>query len=128
LKGVSVKKYRRVEINAYRRRVTIVSSVSGEWPRDSFDVPPAETTDEVSLNDADSCEPVEPDSPEGQVILVEAVRSLERRLSPEARATICAGQDLLSPNCPDPNGFFLKLQSFYQFIRPKALRFVLKEK
>jgi hypothetical protein len=85
-----VKKYRRVEINAYRRRVTIMSGVSGEWPRDSFAVPPAETTNEVSLDDTDACEPVEPDSPEGQLILVEAVRSLERRLSPETRATICS--------------------------------------
>ena len=102
-KGVSVKKYRRVEINAYRRHVTIVS---GEWPRDSLDVPPAETTDEVSLNDSDVCEPVEPDSPEGQLILVDAVRSLERRLSPEARATICAGQNTLAPNRSNRNVFF----------------------
>lgn len=81
-----MKKYRRIEINAYHRRVTVVS---GEWrPGDLFDAPPAETSAEVSLNDADSCAPVEADSPEGQMILVEAVRSLERRLSPEARATI----------------------------------------
>jgi hypothetical protein len=79
-------KYRRIEVKAFRRRVTIVS---GEWrPRDVFDAQPAETDEEVSLNDSDLCEPVEPDSPEGQLILVEAVRSLERRLSPEARAII----------------------------------------
>lgn len=41
------------------------------------------------MNDSDSGEPVAPDSPEGQLILVEAVRSLERRLSPETRATLC---------------------------------------
>ena len=80
-------KYRRIEVNAYHRRVTVVS---GEWrPGDVFDAPPAQTDDSVSLDDSDSCEPVEPDSPEGQLILVEAVRSLERRLSPETRATIC---------------------------------------
>lgn len=62
--------------------------VSGEWPREIIDPQPAQTDDEVSLNDTDVCEPVAPDSPEGQLILVEAVRSLERRLSPEARATI----------------------------------------
>ena len=79
-------KYRRIEVNAYHRRVTVVS---GEWrPGDASGSQPAETTAEVSLDDSDSCEPVEPDSPEGQLILVEAVRSLERRLSPEARATI----------------------------------------
>jgi len=79
-------KYRRIEVNAFRRRVTVVS---GEWrPEDLFNAQPAETSDEVSLNDTDSCEPVESGSPEGQMILVEAVRSLERRLSPEARAMI----------------------------------------
>ena len=48
----------------------------------------AQSDDRVLVSDNDLCEPVEPDSPEGQQILVEAVRSLERRLSPEARATI----------------------------------------
>ena len=80
-----MKKYRRIEVNAFRRRVTIVS---GEWPRDIIDAQLEQTDDGVSLNDTDLCEPVEPDSHEGQLILVEAVRSLERRLSPEARATI----------------------------------------
>ncbi len=118
-------KYRRIEVNAFRRRVTIVS---GEWPGEISEVLPAQTDDGVSLNDTDSCEPVEPDSPEGQLILVEAVRSLERRLSPEARATICAGQDNLAPNRSNRNGFYLKLQSFYQPICQKALRFARKEK
>jgi hypothetical protein len=81
-----VNKYRRIEINAYHRRVTVVS---GEWrPGDVFEGQPAQADDGVSLDDTDSCEPVTPDSPEGQMILVEAVRSLERRLSPETRATI----------------------------------------
>jgi len=138
-------KYRRIEVNAFRRRVTIVS---GEWPRDGFDAAredllayssftgetpalPAlatQTEDGVSLDDADVCEPVAPDSPEGQLILVEAVRSLERRLSPEARATICPGQDLLAPKRSKRNGSYLKLQSFYQLICLKALRFARKEK
>jgi hypothetical protein len=119
-------KYRRIEINAYRRRVTVVS---GEWqPGDVCDGQPAQADDGVSLDDTDSCEPVVPDSPEGQLILVEAVRSLERRLSPEARATIHAGQGALASNDPNRNGFYLKLQSFYQFIRPMALRFARKEK
>ena len=119
-------KYRRIEINAFRRRVTIVS---GEWrPGDLFDVPPMQTDEEVSLNDTDVCEPVAPDSPEGQLILVEAVRSLEQRLSPEGRTLFCAGQDTLAPNGPNRNGFYLKLQSFYQLICPRALRFSRKEK
>jgi hypothetical protein len=118
-----VKTYRRIEINAFRRRVTIVS---GQWPRDSFEVQPAQTDDGVSLNDTYSCEPVTTDSPEGQVILVEAVRSLERRLSPETRAAMCAEQG--RPNLSHSNGFYEKLQSIYQLIRPKALLSSRKEK
>ena len=118
-------KYRRIEVNAYHRRVTVVS---GEWrPGDVIVAQPDRTDEGVSLDDSDVCEPVEPDSPEGQLILVEAVRSLEQRLSPEARALIC-GQSVLAPNGLDRNGFYLKLQSFYQFICGKALRFARKEK
>ena len=62
--------------------------VSGEWQAEPIDKEPAQTDDAVSLMGTDSSEPIEPDSPEGQMILVEAVRSLERRLSPEARATV----------------------------------------
>ena len=119
-------KYRRIEVNAYHRRVTVVS---GEWrPGDVFDAQPAETNDGVSLDDSDSCEPVEPDSPEGQLILIEAVRSLEQRLSPEGRALLCGGQDTLAPNDSNRNGFYLKLQSFYQSVCPKVLRFARKDK
>lgn len=81
-----MKKYRRIEVNAFRRRITVVS---GEWRSDDLlDAQPAKTSDEISLNETESCEPVAPDSPEGQMILVEAVRSLESRLSPEARAMV----------------------------------------
>jgi len=120
-----LKKYRRIEVNAFRRRVTIVSGV---WPSNTTDALPAQTDDGVSLNDADACEPVAADSPEGQLILVEAVRSLERRLSPEAHATICFDQNTLAPNDSSQNGFYLKLQSFYQLICSKALRFARKER
>jgi hypothetical protein len=117
-------KYRRIEVNAFRRRVTIVS---GEWPREISELGPARA-DELSVNDSNPCEPVEPDSPEGQLILAEAVRSLERRLSPEARASIYAGQNTLAPNPSNRGVLYLKLKSFYQHICPKALRFALKEK
>ena len=80
-----MKKYRRIEVNAFRRRVTIVSGVS---TNNSFEASSAKLADEVSLDDFAVCEPVEPESPEGQLILVEAVRSLERRLSPETLATM----------------------------------------
>ena len=119
-----MKKYRRIEVNAFRRRVTVVS---GEWPRYSFDAALARAADEVSLDDSDSCEPVAPDSPEGQVILVEAVRSLEQRLSPEGRALLCAGEDRTAPNGSE-SGFSFKLRSFCQSICPRVLRFARKEK
>jgi hypothetical protein len=94
-------KYRRIEVNAYRRRVTIVS---GEWrARKVFDAQPTQPDDRVSLSDSDSSEPVAPDSPEGQTILLEAVRLLERRPSPEARAMICADRNALTSNDQNQN-------------------------
>jgi hypothetical protein len=121
-----MKKYRRIEVNAYHRRVTVVS---GEWrPDDFFGAQAGQTDDGVSLNDSDACEPVTPDSPEGQLILVEAVRTLEQRLTPETRATIRVAQETIAPNASSRNVLFLKLQSFYQFIWPKAFRFARKEK
>ena len=113
-------KYRRIEVNAYRRRLTIVSG-EPDW----LDVQPAKSDDRVSLTDTDS-EPVAPDSPEGQMILVDAVRSLERRLSSEARAAICADRNALTANDPNRNGFYLKLRSISDFI-PRVLRFAHKE-
>ncbi len=117
-------KYRRIEVNAYRRRVTVVSGV---WPREDISEAPRGETDEgISLNDGDVCEPVEPDSPEGQLMLVDAVRSLERRLLPDARAAICTERNALIPNDLNPNVFFLKLRSIFGFIR-NPLRFIRKE-
>jgi hypothetical protein len=120
-----LKKYRRIEINAFHRRVTIVS---GEWPRNVADAQPAQTDDGVSLNDSDSCEPAAPDSPEGQLIIVEAVRSLEQRLSPEARAARSAGLDITTTPGSNRNAFYLSLQSFYQLICARSRRFSQREK
>jgi hypothetical protein len=110
-----VNKYRRIEVNAFRRRVTIVS---GEWPSAAGVPPPFPTDDSVSLNNADACEPVEPASPEGQEILVEAVRSLERRLSPEARETIRSDRTVVLPAEQSRNGFYRLLHSLYQLFIP----------
>jgi len=121
-----VSKYRRIEINAYHRKVTVVS---GEWrPGDVFEAPSVQTEEGVSLEESDSCEPVEPDSPEGQLILVEAVRSLEQRLSAEGRALLCAAQQTSVPNGSKRNSFWFTLQSFLQSICPRVLRFARKEK
>ena len=117
-------KFRRIEINGFHRRVTIVSR---EWPRAIIRAELAEIDDSASRNDTDSCESVAPDSSEGQLILVEAVRFLERRFAAEARATICAGQNTLTPNGPNRNALYLKLQSVYQFICAKTPRFARKE-
>jgi hypothetical protein len=120
-----VNKYRRIEVNAFRRRVTIVS---GEWPSAAAIPPPFPTDDSVSLNDADACEPVEPASPEGQQILVEAVRSLERRLSPETRAAIRGSQDAVTTQGKNRSWFYFKLQTFYWFVCPRALRCARRER
>ena len=113
-----MKKYRRIEVNAYRRRVTVVS---GEWPRDSV-AALAQAGEEVSLNDADQCEPIEPDSPEGQLILAEAMLSLQRRLSPETQAATCGVEVSSDLNPANHNVLFRRLQAFSQFIWPKSLR------
>jgi len=121
-----MKKYRRIEVNAYHRRVTVVS---GEWrPDDLFAAQAGQTGDGALLDDSDACEPVTADSPEGQLILVEAVHTLQQRLTPETRAMISVAQEPVAPNPSSRNVLFLKLQSFYQFIWPKAFRFVRKEK
>jgi hypothetical protein len=119
-------KYRRIEVNAFRRRVTVVS---GEWPFvDIDDLQPSQTDDGVSLNDTESCEPVRPDSPEGQVILVEALHSLERRLSSENRAAMRALPGSTAPQDSNRNRLCTRLHSFYQRTRSRVLLFALKEK
>ena len=124
-KEVKVNKYRRIEVRAFSRRVTIVS---GEWPRDFSNAKPPDAEDDVPLDDPGLCKPVEPDSPEGQLILVEAMRSLERRLSPEARATIRAGQNASAPHRSKINSFYHNLRSIYHFVRSQGLRFDRREK
>ena len=70
-----MKTYRRIEITAFRRRVTIVS---GNYPKDT------QTDEEVCINDPDSSETVEISSAEGQRILLEAVRLLEEKIAKQA--------------------------------------------
>ena len=72
-----MKKYRRIEITAFRRRVTIVSGVSK-----TADAQPDE---DVCINAADSSETIEFESAEGQRILTQAVRLLEEKLSNHER-------------------------------------------
>jgi len=117
-------KYRRIEVNAFRRKVTIVS---GEWPASSLSDPP-QPDQPVPFDETNTYDLVEPASPEGQQILVEAVRSLERRLSPEALETIRSGRPAIIPSVERRNGFQLWFHSLSQFFGPGTLRFARKEK
>ena len=67
-----MKKYRRIEITAFRRRVTIVSGGPNAG---------AQTDQDVCINETDTSEMIAPESVEGQRILLEAVRLLEEKLS-----------------------------------------------
>src|SRR5262245_15283970 len=111
--------HRRIEVNAFRRRVTVVS---GEWPRDDFDAQLVRIDEEVLLNDLDSSETVTVDSPEGQLIIAEAVRSLEQRLTLNARSTIPVAQNVTAPNGSRRNAFCVKMELLYQLIRQQARR------
>jgi hypothetical protein len=71
-----MKKYRRIEITAFRRRVTIVS---GE------PIGTMQTEKEVCIDDAGSSETIETESAEGQRILIEAVRLLKERIFDRSR-------------------------------------------
>ena len=117
--------YRRIEIRAFHRRVTIDS---GEWQRQVFNALPPQTEEGVSLNDNDVSEPIEADSPEGQLILMDAIRSLEQRLSPPTCAKVGAGGDYPALNRSNRNSFYLKLRSIYQLIRSQAPHLDRKEK
>ena len=62
-----MKNYRRIEITAFRRRITVVS---GTALTDSA---------EIRLKDADSSEIIETESAEGRQVLIEAVRILDKK-------------------------------------------------
>ncbi len=74
-----MKTYRRIEITAFHRRVTIVS---GEPTADRL------INEEVRINNADSQETITPESIEGQEILIEAVRLLEEKIYRQTCRTI----------------------------------------
>jgi hypothetical protein len=123
-KEVRVKRYRRIEITAFRRRVTVTS---GKTEPDVYSEPPLPTSEGVWLNDADSGEAIEFESEEGQLILADAVRSLERRLSPEARDAILTGRGYLPAESTNPTRLYFKLYSLYQRAFRKVLHFAPKE-
>ena len=69
-----MKKYRRIEITAFRRRVSLVS---GKPAGDAGEIA-------VLVNDADSHDAIETGSEEGQEILINAIRILEENLQTDA--------------------------------------------
>jgi hypothetical protein len=118
-------KYRRIEVKAFRRHViTAVDESTQERGSSRL----TQAHDGVSLNDTELCEPVAPDSPEGQLILVEAVRSLERRLSPDARAMLYTSQNNLGLSSLVRIRLGLRVRSFCQSVYRKASPSGLKEK
>jgi len=89
-------RYRRVEVRAFRHRTIVVSNeVQPAAPINGDISPPA---DGVQLTDADLSELIEPNSLEGQLILVEALRSIERRLTSETRAKLAAKEPGFVPS------------------------------
>lgn len=70
-----MKKYRRIEITAFRRRVSLVS---GEHKAVT------QTDEDVCINDAESQDTIEMRSAEGQAILLNAIRILEENLQTDA--------------------------------------------
>ena len=76
-----MKTHRRIEITAFRRRVTISSGGVIDGVREN---------EEISINDADSYAAIETESDEGQRILAETVRLIENNLT-------------RSPNTSQPN-------------------------
>jgi hypothetical protein len=83
---------------------------------------------EVWLNDAGSEEAIEISSPEGQLILGEAIRSLERRLSPDARSAMCSFPGPITLQASNRNRLCLKLYSLYRRTCFRAMRIALKRK
>lgn len=68
-----MKKYRRIEITAFQRRVTFVSGKPNI----------SDSRSEFSIHDAENQEPIEPESNEDQIILAEAKRLLEEKIVDE---------------------------------------------
>jgi hypothetical protein len=74
----TVKTYRRIEITAFRRRVAITS---GEFKLDLSDDSSGPAVDEVRLCDAEAGESIDIESTDGQMMLAEAVRLLQQKLT-----------------------------------------------
>jgi hypothetical protein len=86
-----MKKYRRIEITAFRRRV---SYISGEPTAD------AQAYQDVSINDAETQKAIEVESEEGQSLLSDAVQRLEERRGNQTREGIFTKKAPEEPDLP----------------------------
>lgn len=102
-----MKRYRRIEITAFRRRVTLTS---GETVLSNSNDRYTRAEEGLQLSD-ESGEAIEFESAEGQLILVDAVRSLERRLSPEVRASLFMPYNGHSAQCSNRIRVYSKLRA-----------------
>ncbi len=93
-----MKKYRRIEVHADSGRLTIFS---GEWQLAAFNQLAQRSETELSTSH-EACDAVEPGSAEGQLIILELIRSLQLRLSPETLASIRS--DLTAPQLTAADG------------------------
>jgi hypothetical protein len=122
-----VKSHRRIEITAFRRRVTVVY---GEFSLDLSGrrSSPATGADGVSLGDLDSGESIGVESAEGQILIAEAVRLLTQRLSAEACTTTGAAPGTSERSRPRTRKteFYLKLRSLTRVVTWR--RFLQKER
>ncbi|MEO6391008.1 MAG: hypothetical protein ABIP75_04095, partial [Pyrinomonadaceae bacterium] len=71
-----MKTYRRIEITASSRRVSVTS---GEFKRMSFDEPYPPVAGDMSLRDAEAGKAIDLESADGQSVLAEVVHLLQQR-------------------------------------------------
>ena len=115
--------YRRIEVTAFRRRVVMTSGGINTDARGD-QAPLCE--ERVWLNDADSGEGIEVESAEGQLILADAVRSLQQLLptEPTSEHTIPMARP-----CSFGRSVYSKLCRLRRTImHPKSLSLTQKEK
>ncbi len=68
-----MKTYRRLEITAFRRRVTVIAG--------DVSIAEDQSLEDVRISNTDTQTTIEPESAEGQRILLDAVRLLEEKLA-----------------------------------------------
>jgi hypothetical protein len=122
-----VKTYRRIEITAFHRRVAITS---GEFKLDLTGEQSGPAADEVRLRDADTGKSIDLESVDGQMMLAEAVRLLQQKLTTQKPEVYpCQRVALTRWQRFRKSRFYKKLGALGRFIsRLQTRRFTRKEK